>query len=187
MNCVSISEAADILQSAKRVMVMGCSGSGKSTLSQELARRFDLHYISMDRDILWLPGWQMRDRAEQWDLMVKAVERERWVFDGSGPRSMEIRLARADIAIWMRPPRLMSIKGVLLRWLKYMGRTRPAMAPGCPEKMDLEFLAYIWNFERDHAPRIEEQFALNGPNVPVLMLKSHKETAALLALLDTAT
>ncbi|MCO6185933.1 AAA family ATPase [Rhizobium sp. L1K21] len=187
MNLVSISEAAEILQSAKRVMVMGCSGSGKSTLSLELAQRLDLHYISMDRDILWLPGWQLRDRAEQLDLMVKAVAGERWVFDGSGPRSMEIRLARAEFAIWMRPPRLSSIKGVLLRWLRYMGRVRPAMAPGCPEKMDLEFLAYIWNFERDHAPSIEEQFALNGQDVPVLMLKSHQETAALLALLHKAT
>ncbi|WP_238365186.1 hypothetical protein [Mesobacterium pallidum] len=45
-------------------MVIGVSGSGKSTLSQQIAARLDIPYVSHDRDIRWLPGWQVRDRAE---------------------------------------------------------------------------------------------------------------------------
>lgn len=182
MNVISIDEAARLLPQAQRVMVLGCSGSGKSTLSQTLAERLDLRYISMDRDILWLPGWQLRERADQARLMEEAVAGARWVFDGSGPRTMPMRLERADIAIWLRPPRFVSIRGILSRWIRYLGRVRPDMADGCPEKMDMDFFRYVWNFERDHAPRIEQQFALFGANVPVLMLKSHAETAQLLAL-----
>ncbi len=56
--------AADHIRSARRILVVGCSGGGKSTLSQKLARQFQLTYISIDRDIRWLPGWAERDRAE---------------------------------------------------------------------------------------------------------------------------
>lgn len=55
-------DAAKVIASAKRIMVVGCSGGGKSTLSQKLAAAFGLRYISMDREIFWLPGWQARPR-----------------------------------------------------------------------------------------------------------------------------
>jgi hypothetical protein len=29
------------------------------------------------------------------------------------------------------------------RWLRYRGQSRPDMAPGCPEKIDWEFLQWI--------------------------------------------
>ncbi len=184
VNLVSIEQAAAVLPTVERVMIVGCSGSGKSTLAQKLAARFGWRYISMDRDILWLPGWQLRGEEEQLRLMCDAVAGARWVFDGSGPRTMNVRLERAEFTIWIRPSRLTSILGVLKRWLRLMGQVRPEMAPGCPEKMDWEFLSYVWNFERDHAPRVKEAFEQYGDNVPVLMLKSHAETAELLALLD---
>ncbi len=184
MNLVSIEQAAAVLPTVERVMIVGCSGSGKSTLAQKLAARFGWRYISMDRDILWLPGWQLRGEEEQLRLMCDAVAGARWIFDGSGPRTMNVRLERAEFAIWIRPSRLTSILGVLKRWLRLMGQVRPEMAPGCPEKMDWEFLSYVWNFERDQAPRIRQMFERYADAVPVLMLKSHAETAELLALLD---
>ena len=57
--------AAEHIRRANRIMVMGCSGGGKSTLSQKIAARFGLAYLSIDRDVLWLPGWVQRDRDEQ--------------------------------------------------------------------------------------------------------------------------
>ncbi|MCY1243895.1 hypothetical protein D9M72_569350 [compost metagenome] len=54
------------------------------------------------------------------------------------------------------------------------------MADDCPEKVDLDFLRYIWNFERRDAVEIEAQLAGHA-NLPVLVLKSHAETALLLA------
>ena len=183
MNLIDIEQAAAALPAVSRVMILGCSGSGKSTLGQKLAALFGWRYVSLDRDILWLPGWQHRDEAEQARLTAEAIGGDRWVFDGTAPRTMAARLARAELAIWMRPPRLTSLSGILKRWLRLRGKVRPEMAEGCPEKMDLEFLSYVWNFERDVSPRVEEQFALHGSNIPVLVLKSHADTDRLLALL----
>jgi hypothetical protein len=84
----------------------------------------------------------------------------------------------------MRPPRWVSILGVYRRTLRLRGTVRPEMADGCVEHLpDREFLSYIWNFERDHTPKILAMISQHGPNVPILQLKSHAEVSRLLALL----
>jgi len=155
-HAVEIDEAAGILQKAERVLVIGCSGTGKSTLAQAIASLRGLAYVSMDRDIFWLPGWQLRPRADSIALIEQAVA---------------------------GPPRHMALRGVISRWLRYRGRSRPEMAPGCPERLDWKFLRYIWTLERDEAPQFQEMLEQNGRNVPVVTLKSYREGEDLLSRL----
>lgn len=88
-----------------------------------------------------------------------------------------MRLPLGDLIIWIRPSRWTSLRGILGRWLEYRGRTRSDMADNCPEKIDLEFLSYIWTFETSVSPRIEHGLSVYGPSV--LVLRSHAETARL--------
>ncbi len=103
--------------------------------------------------------------------------------DGTSPGTLPLRLARADIVIWLRPPRRASLYGVITRWLRYRGRSRPEMADGCPERIDWEFLTYVWNFEKNESPEIEAKLAEFGAHVPVLVLKSNAGINRTLALL----
>lgn len=185
VNYVEDAVAADRIRSARRILVVGCSGGGKSTLSQKLARNLQLAYISIDRDIRWLPGWIERDRVEQRQRLVEMVADERWIMDGNGPSTFDIRVPRSDIVIWVRAPRLLCVWGVLTRWLKYFGRTRPEMAPGCIEKVDWDFLQFIWTFEEKFAPHIVAGLTKHGPDVPVLQLKSRRQMRRLLDLLGS--
>lgn len=184
MNVIDIEDAAARLPGVTRILVVGCSGSGKSTLAIELAGRLRLRHISMDREFFWLPGWVLRDRAEITRLIGEAVAGDLWIMDGTNPRTMPIRLPRTELVIWMRPPRWCSLMGVYGRVLRSYGKVRPDMADGCPERLpDRQFLRYIWNFEKEDAPEIEEMIELHAPHVPILQLKSYKEAARLLALL----
>ena len=176
-------EAVQRLKAAQRVLVIGCSGSGKSTLARKLADRLGLPYVSMDREIFWLPGWKSRPRAEALVRMEGIVAQECWIIDGTSPGTLSIRLPRADLVLWLRPSRFMSLYGVISRWLRFRGRSRPEMADGCPEKIDREFLTYVWNFEKTESPEIEENLAAYGPDVPVCVLKSRGENDRLLARL----
>lgn len=180
---ITIDDAAERLKTAGRVLVIGCSGSGKSTLAQALGRRLGLPYVSMDREIFWLPGWTVRPRAEALARMRGIVAGERWVIDGTSPGTLEIRLPRTHLILWLRPPRWTSLYGVTSRWLKFRGRSRPEMADGCPERLSREFLTYIWNFEKTESPEIEEKLAAYGPDVPVCVLKSRAENRRLLAMI----
>jgi len=180
---ITIEEAVERLKTAERLLVIGCSGSGKSTLALRLAGRLGLPYVSMDREIFWLPGWQTRPRAEALARLQGLVAQERWIIDGTSPGTLPLRLPRTHLVLWLRPPRLMSLYGVISRWLRYRGRSRPEMADDCPEKIDREFLAYVWNFEKTESPEIEENLAAFGPEVPVCVLKSRRENNRLLARL----
>lgn len=181
---VDMEEAASILEKAERILVIGCSGTGKSTLAQAIASRLDLVYVSMDRDIFWLPGWKTRSRHEARSLIEQAVAGPRWIMDGNSPGTLPLRLPRTQIVLWRRPPRRVALWGVFSRWLRYRGGTRPEMAPGCPERLNWKFLKYIWTFEREEVPQFEEMLSLHGRDVPVLTLKSHRESDELLARLQ---
>ena len=179
---ITIDEAAGHLKTAERVLVIGCAGSGKSTLARELAGRFSLPHVSMDREIFWLPGWQLRPRLDAMAKLQDIVARERWILDGTSPGTLPVRLPRTHLVLWLRPPRWMALYGVVSRWLKFRGRSRPDMADGCPERLGRDFVAYIWNFEKTESPEIEQNLAAFGQNVPVCVLKSRAETTRLLAM-----
>ncbi|MBW9053538.1 AAA family ATPase [Rhizobium mesosinicum] len=183
IRAVSVAEAADIIARVERIMVIGCSGGGKSTLAQKLASHFSLTYLSIDRDILWLPGWVERSKEEQRRRIVERIAGERWIMDGTNPSTFDIRLPRTEIVIWVRMPRLLCVWGVMTRWLKHIGRTRPEMAPGCNDKVDWQFLKFIWTFEEKFSPRVTAGIAAHGPHVPVLQVKSRRQMRALLDLL----
>lgn len=181
-NYVSLDSAIEVISDAKRVLVVGCSGGGKTTVALQIAETFDLEYQSIDRDVRWLPNWQKRDRNEQRNILKDLVSRNRWVMDGSGPSTFDIRVPRVDLIVWVRVPRMVSLFGVARRVLSNYGKVRIAMAKGCPEPIpDQEFLSYIWNFERKSAPKFVEQFDRHGPRTPVVTLTSRKDFSRLVS------
>ncbi len=178
---VSSEEAVRLLADAKRVLVIGCSGGGKTTFSTKIAACLELEFQSLDRDVRWLPGWVERDRAGQRDIIARLAERERWVMDGSGASSFDIRLPRTELVLWVRVPRHVALFGLFKRVCRYHGSVRPQMAEGCPEPWpDRDFLSYIWNFEKRYAPLFINRIDQHGPNVPVAVLRSHREMDAML-------
>lgn len=183
----TVAEAARVLSRANRICVIGCSGGGKTTLARALGHRLDIPHISMDKAFFWLPGWKKRGKSEERALILKAVAAERWIMDGTGSSSFDLRIPRTDVVVWMRLPRWLCLLSVFRRVATSFGRVRPDMAPGCPEKCpDREFLTYIWNFERRIAPHIAYQLALHGPHVLIFTLKSRREVAHLLDLVSAA-
>ncbi|ACS56090.1 AAA family ATPase [Rhizobium sp. WSM1325] len=165
------------LAEADRILVIGCPGSGKSTLAKRLSRALDLDYISMDRDFYWLPGWRKRPRNEIDSLIAKAVAEERWIMDGTGLSSFHLRLPRADAVIWLRLPRYACLYGAVSRTYRYFGRNRPEL-----QRLSLDALAYIWNFERDAAPLIEVALQDHGLANSTVIIKSRKAANRFAAL-----
>ena len=184
-NFVELSVAADRLTTAQRISIAGVSGAGKSTLSQHIAKRRDLPYVSLDRDMRWLPGWQVRDRTEQRRLHDDFTANERWVIDGTSIGLMDTRLPRSELVIWLRPGRWSALAGIARRVIRNHGQVRPDMADGCPEQPpDGEFLRWIWTFEQKQAPRLLDALNRFAPDVPVCVLRTRGEAQRLLALAD---
>jgi len=129
-----------------------------------------------------LPNWVVRDGAEQREIFERLAAEDRWVMDGSGPSSLDIRLPRAALLIWVRVPRRVALWGLIKRVCANYGTVRFGMAEGCKEPLpDWDFLSYIWNFEKKSAPEIERQIDKHGPDVPVVMVRSYREMEGLFA------
>lgn len=179
-NLIAFDDARERLKTSRRILVIGCSGLGKSTLSQQLAAKLDLPYLSMDREVLWRPGWVLRDRPARREILGRLVRGERWIIDGNGSSSLDIRLPRAELVIWLDLPRRAALLGLAKRVARHYGTVRADMAPGCPEQLpDREFLAYIWHFNRDTAPRMAQAIDRHGPTVPVAMIQSRAQAKLL--------
>jgi adenylate kinase family enzyme len=138
-----------------RILVIGCSGTGKSTLSAKLAKTLNLPLINLD-SYFWKPGWVATSRNDWLPIVEELAASPRWIMDGNFDWSFHIRMPRADAIIFLELPRIICIYRVLRRWISYKGRSRPDMAPGCPEKMDMEFLLWVWRFNKAIRPIVQK-------------------------------
>lgn len=145
--------ALDILRRAERVALIGCGGSGKSTLAAQLAPRLGLPLTQLDT-LFWKPGWVPTPTGE-WDAMVASlVAQPSWLIDGNYGRTMPLRLARADLVIWLDLPTATCLWRAFRRAFASRGKVRPDMAEGCPEHFDLGFLRWIAGYRQRQRPDV---------------------------------
>ena len=165
----------------QRIAILGCSGGGKSTLARALSRTLDLPLIHLDA-LYWLPGWVERDQAEFRGLLTEVVAGERWVIDGNYTRTLDLRLPRADTIVVIDRPRLLCLWRVVWRWLTHLGRTRADMGADCPEKVDWEFIRFIWTYPRRVAPRRDAAIAAHGAHATLHRLTSDRQVRRFLEM-----
>lgn len=139
----------------QRILVMGSSGSGKSTFARRLSAITGIPVVSIDA-LFWKPGWVESDRADFRERLAEVTRQPRWIMDGNyASADGEARRDVSDTVIWFDLPRSTCMIGILTRIAKSYGKVRPEMAPGCPEKIDLEFFRYVWNYRREQRPKLQ--------------------------------
>ena len=132
----------------KRVLIIGCGGAGKSTLARQLGDKTGIPVVHLDK-LYWRPGWQHLSREEFDVVLDEVLEQDAWIMDGNFNNTMEKRIAHCDTVIYLDFSRVACIMGVLKRIVTTYGTVRPDMGEGCPERFDLEFLKWVWNFNRN--------------------------------------
>lgn len=162
----------------QKVLVLGCPGAGKSTLARQIAEITGLPAIHLDRHY-WLPGWREPDREEWEGVVAELLGRSRWVMDGNYGGTLPLRLAAADTAILLDFPTWRCLARILRRVIGSYGRTRPDMAPGCPERLDIAFLVYVWRYRRRE--RVGHLASLREFGGRLVTLRRPAEVAAFVA------
>jgi adenylate kinase family enzyme len=159
----------------ERVVIIGCAGTGKSTLARRLGARTGLPVVHLDA-LFWEPGWRESDPTAFRQRVIEALVGGRWITDGIyNSKTFDLRLPQADLIIWIDQPLGLRLWRVIWRAVRYRGQTRPDLAPDCPERIDLEFLKYIWNFDRKNRPRLEAAIARLAPAAPLVRLRGDGE------------
>lgn len=127
-------------------------------------------------DVLyWRAGWVPSTGEEFTASVERAVAEPEWVMDGGYSQTLHLRLPRAQHIILLRASRLRCLVNVIRRWATWRGRQRPDIAPGCPEKVDLEFVWWVLWVQRGHYRRSLRRLAELAPDKPLTVLRSGRE------------
>ncbi|MDO4460331.1 MAG: DNA topology modulation protein [Clostridia bacterium] len=128
-----------------KIAILGHSGSGKSTLARKLGEHYKIEVLHLDT-VQWMPNWTERPLEEKKTIVENFMNtHDEWVIDGNYSNLyQERRLEEADMIVEMLFGRFASFFRVLRRYKQYKGKTRPDMGEGCNEKVDAEFVKWIF-------------------------------------------
>ena len=157
----------------ERILIIGCGGSGKSTLARTLGEKLDYPVIHLDK-LWWLPGWVERDRDSFDQLMEAELRKPNWIMDGNFTRTIQRRMECCDTVIYLDYSRIACVFGVIKRIITTYGTVRPDMGEGCPERIDGEFLKWVWNFKKNNRPKIMAILS-QYPDVKLHIFKNRRQ------------
>ena len=120
----------------ERILLIGCGGAGKSTLARQMGEKLNIPVVHLDK-LFWHPGWVESTKEEIDARIFEEIRKPQWIMDGNFDRTMEVRIARCDTIIYLDFNRIT------------YGKVRPDMGEGCPERIDFEFLKWVWNFNKN--------------------------------------
>ncbi|MET4654810.1 adenylate kinase family enzyme [Exiguobacterium sp. PvP048] len=124
---------------------------------------------------MWRADWQVVPRAEQQKIQTDLISQDDWIIDGNYGGTMDIRLNAADTIIFLDLPRTTCVYRILKRSIRYRHQARPDMASGCPEKIDVAFLKWVWRYPDEQRPGIQARLAQVAATKTIVVLKSRKE------------
>jgi adenylate kinase family enzyme len=166
----------------KRIAVIGSGGSGKSTLARQLGETLQLPVYHLDK-LYWQPNWQALPQDEWKNLQESLCNKSTWIMDGDYGGTVDIRLAAADTIIFLDIPRLLCLWRVTKRFLRYRGSSRPDMVDGNKERLNKEFLMWLWNYPKEKKPQILSKLGPLKREKKVIILSSPKAVKIFLAQL----
>jgi adenylate kinase family enzyme len=164
----------------ERVLVIGSGGSGKSTVSAKLGELLNLEVNRLDK-FFWSAGWVEPARDEWLKTVTALADRDSWIMDGNYSGTLELRLQKADTIVFLDLPRVLCLWRIMKRFLLYRNGTRPDMAEGCRESLNLEFVEWVWNYPRRSRPKVVRLLQQHAEGKQIFWLRSRSDVKRFLS------
>lgn len=164
----------------QKVAIIGSPGAGKSTLARQLGNLLNLKVIHLDQ-AHWQPGWVETEPLAWRRLITTLVAQSAWIMDGNYGGTFDLRLPVADTIIFLDFPRWLCLGQILKRIWRYRGRSRPDMAPQCPEHLNWEFLWFVWCFPSQNRPKIVQALAVCRSDQTIITCRTPRAVRRFLA------
>ena len=168
-----------------KILLIGSPGSGKSTLTRELKKILDIPVLHLDK--IWHTT-NYDETAKKWFIkeQTKFMDNNTsWVIDGNYNGTLDLRIERANLIIWFHIPRRITMIRVLKRSIKRKFQKVAAddMSAEFKEKLNREyvdFLRFVWDFEKNNVPTMEEKLRQISPDCELIVVKNKGDVLHLL-------
>lgn len=164
----------------RRILVIGSGGSGKSTVSTSLGGKLGLPVVHLDQ-LYWKAGWIEPKKAEWAETVRETIGRDAWILDGNYSGTLAERVEACDTVIFLDLSRFVCLWRVLVRTITHHGKTRPDMPDGCPERFNLSFLIWVWNYPVRTRRKVLSLLAEHASSKNVIHLRTRKEVESFLS------
>ena len=155
-----------------RIVIIGCPGSGKTRLARALGEKLDLTVVHLDR-LWWKSGWENVSMEEFDARLENALALDSWIIDGNYNRTMDVRMEKCDTIVYLDYSRWACLWGFVHRVL-FDRKNRKDLPEGCPEKLDWEFVQFIWKFNENNRVINYTRIA-KYKHAKAIVLKNRKE------------
>lgn len=160
-----------MLENVKKIAVVGGSGTGKTTLTNNLGRKLNVPIYHID-GIHHLENWKTRDTKERDRIILKRANEEKWVIDGTYKSTLQERINKADLVIFLDYSTISRLNGILTRYFKDKGKERPEI-PGCKEKMDWNFIEMVLTWRWTKGKEVKK-IIMENKDKKILVFKNRR-------------
>lgn len=157
----------------KKITIIGNPGAGKSTLARQLGDKLNIPVYHMD-SLYWKPNWQPSEDTKLIQKHDEILKQDSWIIDGNYSATLPKRFADADTIIFLNYSTLRTLYGITKRRIQYRNRTRPDMAEGCHERLNLDFIRWTKDYNKNKAPKMYKRLA-NLTNKDIHIFKNRKQ------------
>ena len=170
---------------AHRIVVAGASGSGKTTLAARIAAVTGAPHTEID-GLHWRAGWTASESFVE-DVEALAA-RDAWVTEFQYRQVLPILAARAELLVWLRPPRFVVLSRVVRRTVRR--RVRRELLWGVNLEPPLHTVLtdpdhiVRWSMRTFHAAEERVRVAVrSNPGLRIVQVRTRGDVERLLALL----
>ncbi len=166
------------IQAKKRILVLGPNAAGKSTLARLIAEILAIPCHHLD-DHFWKPNWEKPTQQEWDEIVLRIADKNTWVIEGDYLSTIQTRVARADLVIWLRPPRHIYMRRFLARTFGSLGKQHPHLAKGCRGRFSIKHIVHAYGYYDRCTERIERstqgcnRLVLDNFHLPTLEEQVH--------------
>lgn len=168
----------------RRVLVIGSGGSGKSTVAAQLGELLNLEVSHLDK-FYWRTGWVKSEPDEWIKTVTNLIGQDSWIIDGNYSGTLELRVRKCDTIVFLDLPRMLCLWRIMKRFFAYRDGTRPDVAEGCRESLNLEFVSWVWNYHNRSRPKVIRLLQEHGGEKQIFWLRSRNEVKKFLSKLKS--
>jgi adenylate kinase family enzyme len=170
----------------KKILVIGSGGAGKSTFARRLSEILKIEVIHLDA-LYWQAGWVETPKPEWKQKVAALLAQDAWIMDGNYSGTLDLRLQACDTVIFLDIAPLICLWRIGKRLMQYRHQSRPDMAEGCHEKLNVKFIEWVWNYRKRTRPKVVRLLQENAHSKQVIWLRSPAEVEIFLANLRAAS